>query len=251
MTIKDRLKIALSRHPLLWRIAQKIYFKLVASRAKFRSSADYWERRYHSGGNSGAGSFNNLARFKASVVNEFVKEHDIDSVIEHGCGDGNQLKLLQISDYTGVDISREAIKRCQECYAGDSTKRFLTSEQFHGQCADAALSMDVVYHLTEDEVFEKYMHALFDSARHFVIIYSSNKDEQDDFQPKHVRHRKFTSWVAQNRKDWSLIKTVRNAYPYTGDDTRSSFADFYFFGRAVTTPAREASSADYAASESA
>ena len=34
------------------------------------SSKDYWEKRYSKGGNSGAGSYNNLALFKASIIND-------------------------------------------------------------------------------------------------------------------------------------------------------------------------------------
>ena len=37
----------------------------------FRNSTDYWERRYRKGGNSGAGSYNRLARFKAGFLNGF------------------------------------------------------------------------------------------------------------------------------------------------------------------------------------
>lgn len=36
------------------------------------NSKNYWENRYKSGGNSGAGSYSNLAEFKAEIINEFV-----------------------------------------------------------------------------------------------------------------------------------------------------------------------------------
>src|ERR1700754_3603743 len=71
----------------------------------FTSSAEYWEERYRYGGNSGAGSYNRLAAFKANVLNEFVAANDIRSVIEFGSGDGAQLELAKYPDYTGVDVS--------------------------------------------------------------------------------------------------------------------------------------------------
>lgn len=40
----------------------------------------YWEARYKNGGNSGAGSYNKLALFKAEIINEFIKKNNIKSV---------------------------------------------------------------------------------------------------------------------------------------------------------------------------
>ena len=51
---------------------------------RFTTSSDYWEQRYKTGGNSGAGSYNRLAEFKANFLNRFVIEHEIRSVIEFG-----------------------------------------------------------------------------------------------------------------------------------------------------------------------
>lgn len=91
---------------------------------KWTCSADYWERRYQSGGDSGAGSYNRLALFKAEILNEFVKSNNISSVIEWGCGDGNQLKLAQYPQYMGIDVSAKAIEICKEKFYEDSSKQF-------------------------------------------------------------------------------------------------------------------------------
>jgi hypothetical protein len=61
----------------------------------FRTSADYWEKRYRKGGSSGSGSYRKLAEFKAGVVNDFVSRNRIQTVIEHGSGDGAQLWLAK------------------------------------------------------------------------------------------------------------------------------------------------------------
>jgi hypothetical protein len=90
------------------------------------------------------------------------------------------------------------------------------------------LSLDVVYHLVEDSVFDAYMRRLFESARRFVIVYSSNMDQ--DWPAEHVRHRQFTKWVEQHRPDWALQHTLKNAYPHdAADPEQTSFADFYVF----------------------
>ena len=71
------------------------------------NSKDYWNTRYKTGGNSGAGSYNNLANFKAKIINNFIQKNNIQSIIDYGVGDGNQLKLINTENkiYTGIDVS--------------------------------------------------------------------------------------------------------------------------------------------------
>lgn len=195
----------------------------------FRTSADYWERRYRKGGNSGAGSYQNLAEFKARVVNDFVSQNRIQTVIEHGSGDGAQLQLANYPKYIGVDVSSTAIELCRRAFATDSTKRFVLAQDLDDETkAELALSLDVIYHLVEADVFERYMRKLFRSASRFVIVYSSNID--GSWPSQHVRHREFTRWVGKNEAGWSLLSTVKNIYPYDPErENETSFADFYIF----------------------
>jgi SAM-dependent methyltransferase len=197
--------------------------------ARFRNSIDYWDQRYRKGGDSGAGSYNRLAEFKANFLNTFVEQHHISSVIEHGSGDGAQLKLARYPNYTGVDISPKAVEICRTLFANDPTKRFFEASLLPaGIIADLALSLDVIYHLVEDHVFDAYMQKLFASASRFVIVYSSNMDQ--DWPYKHVHHRKFTDWVARNQPAWSLLSKTPNAYPYDpANPAETSFANFYVF----------------------
>ena len=206
--------------------------RLVAARhAKQFSSADYWESRYRDGGNSGAGSYNRLAQFKADVVTRFVSEHDVRSVIEFGSGDGSQLRLAKFPSYVGVDVSKRAVAATKELYRNDPSKRFIhTDEVGPEHRAELSLSLDVIYHLVEDAVFEKYMAQLFDAATRFVIIYSSNGNRPSD--AAHVRHRTFTDWIARERPHFVSIGTIKNPYPEDiADLDNTSFADFYFFER--------------------
>lgn len=197
-------------------------------RAEFPGSRSYWERRYASGGNSGAGSYGELARFKARVLNEVVTELGLLDAIEWGCGDGHQLTLLRIASCTGVDVSESALARCRERFVDDASRRFMPVVAAAGLRADLSMSLDVLYHLVEDEVFDAYMRRLFESARRLVVVYSSNHDSTDTGAP-HVRHRRFTDWVDRHATGWRLWRHLPNPYPW-GDDVRAgSFADFYLF----------------------
>ncbi|MFP5205140.1 MAG: class I SAM-dependent methyltransferase [Acidobacteriota bacterium] len=192
------------------------------------SSSKYWDSRYSQGGTSGSGSYNRLAEFKAEFLNGFVEQNGIASVIEFGCGDGSQLKLARYPSYIGVDISPKAVEICRSKFAADPSKTFCVPAALDRNTkVDLSLSLDVVYHLVEDPVFDAYMRRLFACARRFAIVYSSNWNHQETL---HVRHREFTKWVDENEPGWRLLSTVKNRYPYdAANPDQTSLADFYVF----------------------
>jgi hypothetical protein len=226
-----QMKQVIQKIPILGPIAFSAARRLFGKRAKrpFSTSADYWEQRYQSGGNSGRGSCDQLAEFKAEVLNTFVKEHSIESVIEFGCGDGNQLLLAQYPSYLGYDVSRTAIDQCRQMFGDDPTKSFHLMDDYSGERAAMSMSLDVVYHLVEDAVFSAYMERLFDAARRFVVIYSSNYESPPSRAARHVRHRRFTDWIDANRSAWKLTQHVPNRYPFDERTGEGTPADFYFY----------------------
>lgn len=204
---------------------QKAYFP----KTLFKSSQSYWIDRYKNGGNSGPGSYNNLAQWKGEILNEFVTDNSINSVIELGCGDGNQLRYFKFPQYTGIDISPDAIDICKQAFKDDTTKTFILDSDLDGQKAELAISLDVLYHLIEEQVYDQYLNQIFNLSEKFVILYAFDSDSTEDFGP-HVKPRKFTDWVATHRSDYKLIKHIPNKYPaVNGKEKTTSFADFYIF----------------------
>jgi SAM-dependent methyltransferase len=207
-------------------------FSLLRQRMAFRGSALYWERHYARGGTSGPGSYDAAGEGKADFLNDFVRTREVGSVIEFGCGDGHQLSLAGYPRYIGLDVSRSAIELCQRRFAGDHTKSFFL---YDGACftdraglftADLALSLDVIYHLTEDAVFETYLTHLFAAGRRYVIIYATN-GEMSGTAP-HVRHRRFTPWLEARRPDWRLLDVTR------GPNHSPGRADFFTYEHVAT-----------------
>jgi hypothetical protein len=217
--------------PIIGNLAKDIYGKLKSGNTKpqpFPGSAQYWENRYAAGGNSGVGSYDKFAEFKADVINQFVVDRQIQSAIEFGCGDGNQLKLANYPHYIGFDVSDTIISLCQHRFADDDRKTFKLMRDYQDETSDLTLSLDVIYHLVEDEVFENYIRTLFTAATRYVIIYSDNEDGVGD-GINHVRHRKFTQWIESHISGWQLQQHIPNKYPYQGDYTTGSIADFYIY----------------------
>jgi len=211
--------------------------RLKPKKIPFLNSHQYWRDRYIAGGTSGAGSYGRLAEFKAEIINDFVRKNAVCRVIEFGCGDGNQLSLAQYPEYVGLDISTEALKTCVAKFGHDSSKSFFSSDPEYSVDnlavlkAELALSLDVVYHLTEDQSFVRYMDRLFASASRFVIIYSSD-DETIVSNAPHVRHRAVSEWISNHIVGWQLLERIPNRYPFDpGRPKDSSFADFLIYGR--------------------
>jgi SAM-dependent methyltransferase len=194
------------------------------------SSAAYWEARYRAGGNSGAGSYGRLALFKAAFINTFVALNGLSRVNEFGCGDGNQLGLLAIPHYTGVDVSPTVLERCRLRFPGPGYAFVDQADLATLPPAELGLSLDVIFHLTEDAVFEHYLRTLFALSTDFVIIYASDRDTAT--MDQHVRHRAVSDSVRRMFPEWMLLAKLPNIYPF--DPRRphdTSFADFMVFGR--------------------
>lgn len=190
-------------------------------------SAAFWDARYRDGGNSGDGSVGLNAQFKAQVVNAFVAAQPIDSVIEFGCGDGRQLALMKYPDvYWGLDVSEEAIRICREKFKGDTGKSFHVVHPgiVHAVTDfDLALSLDVIYHLTEDDAYFDHLNSLFSAATRFVLLYTSDVHYDPFFATgPHVLHRPVNHDIANLYPEWRFVRGIRNPYDLEA-------ADFYLY----------------------
>jgi hypothetical protein len=209
---------------------KKILFSLNLFKPEFVASKKYWEKRYLNNKNSGSGSYGRLAEFKAEVLNDFVKNNKVQTVIELGSGDGNQLKLANYPSYIGYDVSETAIKLCESIFEKDESKSFYLLENLknYPNYSDLVISLDVIYHLTEDDTYFSYLQQLFSMSNNYVIIYSSN---YDGYKAKHVRCRKFSKWIDKNMsKEWELMTFIKNRYPFeSSNPNETSMADFYIY----------------------
>lgn len=201
-------------------VTRGLYYRLFDTEA-------YWERRYSTGSNAGPGSTGQHAQFKANFINTFIEAQDIETVIEFGCGAGDQIRLGDYPEYIGLEVSESAVERCAERFDGDSTKSFFLYSPLHfvnrgALTADLALSLEVIFHILNDEEYKAYMHDLFTSGAQYVIIFSSNRDEATP--EMHMRHRQFTGDVEAWFPEFELIQTRENEFP-------DRHSDFYVFER--------------------
>lgn len=218
--------------PWIWRIASRVRYTPVGYwlwKRWFQSSEVHWQRHYEQGGNSGPGSYGESALYKADLINRAIREHGIRSIIELGCGDGNQLTYLEVDQYIGLDISKVAIERCIAHHGRNAKRSFIWYDQHHFHdplhilSADCAMSLDVIFHLVEDEVFTRYIRNLFGCGRRFVIIYALDEPE---VRPVHVsvRLRNYSKYIAANVPEFRIALHIA---------AKEEFSDLYVYERVI------------------
>ena len=140
-----------------------------------------------------------------------------------------------IETHRKVAIRRHAptaIERCTELFRDDPSKSFfLCGPEHRGDAAffaDCALSKEVIFHLVEDDIFERYMRRLFSSARRFVIIVASDLNW---WLTEYESHRRFTQWIASNLPGWRLDEKIDSPSPYNFETGEGILSNFYVFQR--------------------
>jgi SAM-dependent methyltransferase len=215
--------------PWIWKIVSSVRYLpgFYSLRKRWFRSTTHWQRHYERGDDSGPGSYGESALYKADLINRVVRERGIRSIIDLGCGDGNQLAYLDVDQYLGLDVSKLAIQRCIARHGSNPKRSFIWYDQnlFHDPLrivsADCAMSLEVVFHLIEDDVFAIYIQNLFNCGRRFVIIYGSD-EEQERAGHVSVRFRKYSDYIAAKSPGFRMVLHVPQ---------NERFGDFYLYER--------------------
>jgi hypothetical protein len=100
--------------------------------------------------------------------------------------------------------------------------------------ADLVLSLDVIYHLIEDGVYDLHLRHVFGAARRYVVLFTSDAENPSlsgEFAP-HVRNRPVLRDVAERFPAWRLRERIDNPRPWSRENTSGSIADFFVYERA-------------------
>ena len=187
----------------------------------------YWQVRYERGETSGVGSHGDLANYKADTINQFMSNNHVESVIEFGCGDGNQISLTDYRRYTGLDVATSAVELCRRRFADDTSKTFLPYEpgvtlRDNPLTADLVICLDVLYHITDEDDFRATLTDILTSASKYVILYT-NVDSGGGVS-QHIVWRDTRSYLAEY-PEFEIDRIDEQPYPDVSD------AKFIFLSR--------------------
>lgn len=166
----------------------------------------YWDKRYSSGGNSGAGSYGEIFEYKNSFLLNFIKENEIKSIIDFGCGDGNQIKKFENIKYLGFDVAKASIRMCSEAYLNDVNKSFILYDPkfFVNNFiqSDLVVCLDVLYHIIDERDFIKTLSDILSCSSKYVVLFTSVDSYKNESYKTgaHVRHRDTMNYLKKFNK---------------------------------------------------
>jgi len=97
-------------------------------------------------------------------------------------------------------------------------------KNYNSEKAILTVSLDVLYHLVENKIFEQYIYTLFNASIKYVMIHSRDVDEADSALEntgyksitfKHFKDRKISDYIEKNISTHKLIdkfETLENHY---------------------------------------
>ena len=192
--------------------------------------AGFWVNRSSNDGPSADGSTRRLNLFKSEFLNSIIQKYEIESVLDFGCGQSSILESLKVDEYLGFDPNSKVINSLREKYSLDFSKRF-QSDLCDLESKELVISFDVIYHLIEDSAYEEYMKLLFALSRRYVLIYSSNSDQNDSgyvFVPN-IKHRYFQKEVPI---EFKILEQHENLFPYSLlNPEGTSWSNFYLYAK--------------------
>jgi 2-polyprenyl-3-methyl-5-hydroxy-6-metoxy-1,4-benzoquinol methylase len=141
----------------------------------------YKENVWESGG-SGVGSIPELALPWINLVNSFIEDKGVQSVLDLGSGDGRIFSRLKLrgARYTGIEASTEAIsifKKNNPEFSHDLINSNLVEASYPK--SDLVLIKDVLQHNTDLDVFNILKKAT-ESCKHLLICEDFTRDNFPD-----------------------------------------------------------------------
>lgn len=130
---------------------------------------DDWGKNSDGEGFSGSGSLVHFARPYMNFLQDFVKNNEIKSVVDAGCGDWTFSRHMDWRgcDYIGFDVVKSVVERNQKYFSSPSIQ-FVHSNFIAMELppADLLICKDVLQHCTNDDIlafisqFKNYKHCL-------------------------------------------------------------------------------------------
>jgi SAM-dependent methyltransferase len=136
------------------------------------------------GGGSGGGSEPNFTLPYRQFLSIFLKEKNIKSVVDYGCGDWQSSRLINFDgiEYLGIDIVDSIIKFNIENYSKENIKfKILDNfEDFFDYTADLLILKDCIQHWKNSDI-DYFLPKVIDNFKYILINNSSRQlyDNQD------------------------------------------------------------------------
>ena len=185
-----------------------------------RRDRRYWNRRYKRNLGSGSGSRGALAQYKVEFINDIFERLEVGSCLDFGAGDGFVASGLQARQLEVTDISKVARKQLSTEYGLRVVHPFCLNLKRY----DMVISLDVLFHITSQKEFLRYMRKMTAMADRYILIYSAVKLPLSRI-PEHMANNDFMSFMHTER-EWKILEefdsphSFDSAKPHTTSPSR-------------------------------
>jgi SAM-dependent methyltransferase len=141
-----------------------------------------WGKDITGRGTSGSGSTLEITREYRAYIEEFIKKHAVQSVVDAGSGDWSFSAAIDWGDasYLGIDIASDVIEAVRENHETGKIKFQVGDITEDLPAADLLISKDVLQHLSNELIHKFIRNNLRKSKYKWVILTNSRSSENQD-----------------------------------------------------------------------
>lgn len=147
---------------------------------------EFWNKKYANGGISGRGSIGVYRNWKWVVIRNKIGMR-FRNIIDVGCGDLSfwehpiaNVILKNSKSYVGIDISDHIVERNKK---NNPSMWFICAgshEEQQGIRGDLVLVMDLLFHIMDEENFEKTLENICKYANQDLVVYTWKNNPFDN-----------------------------------------------------------------------
>jgi SAM-dependent methyltransferase len=127
-------------------------------------------------GGSGGGSSPEATKTFRSILEQFLNEKNIKTVVDFGCGDWSSTRLInwESIEYIGVDVVHSVIQENKKKYSSENIdfKEIAGKEDVVNFSGDLLIVKDVLMHWCNGDVIE-FINAARPNYKHIILINTS------------------------------------------------------------------------------
>lgn len=199
---------------------------------------NYWNEHYRKGGRSGEGSIDESRDWKMGILQNNGLRYD-NSVIDVGCGDMEFWQEFAVSDYTGIDISRNIIEKNKvhypkyKFYCEDSSSPLNIKAQY-------VTCFDMLFHIMDTTKYIMTLANLVYYTQDKLFVYTWQKNPFDSIKNRLLIGKPFsrnmvTDGKFQYYRDFNAF-SIRYIEPYLEligieTDNRWPYGAMYIYER--------------------
>ena len=144
----------------------------------------------------------NIISSKFKTINNIITQNNIQSIIQYGLSDKNQIELFNTENkiFTGIDKNLSNVLKCNHLFKDDKTKHFIHSNNIKNNLnADLVLIYNVHKNL-QDDTHKEFIQNLLNKSKRYVVIYEKCISE---------KYKHFLNYI-NNLPQWKFYEFVPN-----------------------------------------